>query len=68
VEPYKPIGEPATVVALDDQVVVEQLIFNVGAKKNRELNSFLFISKTRFALRISTRKSNGNEEKVTKII
>jgi hypothetical protein len=39
VSPDKPIGEPAIVVALDDQVVIEQLIFDVGTqKKNKEFN------------------------------
>ena len=39
-----PIGEPATVVAADDQVVIEELIFEVGAKKrNKELNQ-IFLS------------------------
>jgi hypothetical protein len=43
VSPDKPIGEPAIVVALDDQVVIEQLIFDVGTKK-RTKNSINFPS------------------------
>jgi hypothetical protein len=42
VSSYKPIGEPAIVVALDDQVVMEQLVFDVGTKK-RIKNSIIFI-------------------------
>jgi len=33
VSPDQPIAEPAIVVALDDQVVIEQLIFDVVATK-----------------------------------
>jgi hypothetical protein len=35
VSPYQPIGEPAIVVALDDQV--EQLIFDGGTKKEQRI-------------------------------
>jgi hypothetical protein len=39
VSPDKPIGEPAIVVALDDQGLMEQLIFDGGTnKKNKEIN------------------------------
>jgi hypothetical protein len=34
--PYNPIGEPPIVVPLDDQVVIEQLILEVGAKKEQK--------------------------------
>jgi hypothetical protein len=42
VSPDKPAGEPAIVVALDDQVVIEQLIFDAGTKK-RTKNSINFL-------------------------
>ncbi len=40
--PDKPIGEPAIVVALGDQVVVEQLIFDVGTKKEQRIQLISF--------------------------
>ncbi len=36
VSPDNPIGEPAIVVPLDDQVVIEQIILEVGAKKEQK--------------------------------
>ncbi len=35
--PDKPMAEPAIVVALDDQGVIEQLIFDVGTKKEQRI-------------------------------
>jgi hypothetical protein len=40
--PDKPVGEPAIVVALDDQVVIEQLIFDVGTKKEQRIQLIFF--------------------------
>jgi hypothetical protein len=36
VSPDNPIGEPAIVVPLDDQVVIEQIILGVGTKKEQK--------------------------------
>ncbi len=65
--PYDPIGEPAIVVPLDDQVVIEQLILEVGAKKDQEelWNSCSDVnSNRRYAVRFFIQKSNANRKKV----
>ncbi len=42
--PDKPVGEPAIVVALDDQVVIEELIFDGGTKKEQnQINISLYV-------------------------
>ncbi len=40
--PDKPAGEPAIVVELDDQVVIEQLIFDAGTKKEQRIELIFF--------------------------
>jgi len=42
VSPDKPIGEPAIVVALDDQGLMEQLTFDGGTKKEQRIRLIFF--------------------------
>jgi hypothetical protein len=53
VSPDNPIGEPPTVVPSDDQVVIGQLILEVGAKKEQKelCNSCSYVnSKSRYTV------------------